>query len=263
MSVRPEETGLDSLPPKLPNGVILEKPPFVPQLVLTPQLQAVMRDVMHQWKHREKFASLIQYGIRPLDRLLFYGPPGNGKTMACYWMSRKLEIPIYRVLCNQLHSKYCAETTHNVADVMDYLNRRVKPAIVLWDEVEAIFTDRKSGQSATHQELGAALTVFLQSLDRWKAPILLVMATNLREHLDDALLSRIEMQIQFTGPDVDQCESMLQYWGEILCDHGSEEWAPVLRERMREQPAESFRHLQQMIAYAAREWIARKCGEPK
>src|SRR5207253_50537 len=103
-------------PPKLPEGIVLEKPPFVPRMVMTDELLTVTREVVSQWHNREKFAGLIKYGIRPLDRLLFYGPPGNGKTMACYWIARQLGIPVYRVLCNNLHGSSLGMTCKAVAD---------------------------------------------------------------------------------------------------------------------------------------------------
>lgn len=244
----------------VPNGVTVENPPFVPRMVLTKELQIVMRDVMEQWRNRAAFEPLLKFGIRPLDRLLFYGPPGNGKTMACYWMARELGVQVYRVLCNQLHSSYVAETTRNVANVMDFFNSRKAPTICLWDEVEAIFIDRRKSDSAASHEYAAALTVFMQTLDRWKSPTLIVMATNLPSKLDEALLSRVELKLEFVGPNEEQCGQVIQYWRELLHEHGADEWGPRILDRIMtgDLPA-SFRDLQQTIAYAARDWVAQRC----
>jgi AAA+ superfamily predicted ATPase len=252
MSVLPER----KVPEQLPQGVVLEKPPFVPRMVMTKELQIVVRDVLHQWRNRKSFATLLKYGIRPLDRLLFYGPPGNGKTMGCYWIARELGIPIYRVLCNQLHAPHIGETGRMVADVMSFFDSRRDPALCLWDEAEAIFVDRKTAEGVGGREYGAALTIFMQALDRWRSPTLLVMATNIPEHLDEALLSRIEMRIEFVGPDEEQCEQLIQYWRELLCDHGGDEWGPQIVESVKIKLPASFRELQQTIAYAARNWTA-------
>ena len=245
---------------ELPQGLVLdESPPFVPRMVMTPQLTKVIKNVVFQWQHREQFQELLKYGIRPLDRLLFYGPPGNGKTMTCYWMAKELGVPMYRVICNQLRENYLGGTSKAIAAVSDYLNDRTKPAICLWDEVESIFLDRSDARGQCDREISAALTVFLQALDRWKAPTLIVMATNLEGQLDSALTSRIEMKLRFDGPTVEQCEKLLQYWAELLCKHGSDEWAPALLERVKQTPASSFRELQQAIAWSARDWVAAKC----
>lgn len=248
------------LPGQLPTGLVLdEKPPFVPRMVMTPQLMSVLKNVVSQWRQRDKFQDLIKYGIRPLDRLLFYGPPGNGKTLTCYWMAKELGIPVYRVLCNQLRASHLGETTSNVADVVEFLGRDDKPAICLWDEIESIFIDRSKTGQACDREISAALTVFLQALDRWQAPTLIVMATNLVEQLDSALTSRVEMRLEFEGPTRDQAEKLIEYWAELLCKHGADEWGPALLERVKQTPPVSFRELQQAIAWSARDWVAKRC----
>lgn len=246
---------------ELPVGVVEEKLAFIPRMAMTDELRLVAGQIIHQWRHRQKFAGLSKYGIRPLDRLLFYGPPGNGKTVSCYWIAKQLGIPVYRVLCNNLHGTCLGQTSGAVGDVMDFFSNRAEPALVLWDEVESIFTNRSNmGSSGSQRELGTALTVFMQALDRWRSPILLVMATNLVDELDTALLSRVELQLEFRGPSVDQCREVINYWRELLNDNGSEEWGPILLERFKENPADSFRVLQQSVAFAARDWIAKQCG---
>jgi SpoVK/Ycf46/Vps4 family AAA+-type ATPase len=254
---------MNKLPTKtgnLPTGLVFdEKPPFVPRMVMTPQLAKVIKNVVFQWQHRERFQDLLKYGIRPLDRLLFFGPPGNGKTLTCYWMAKELGVPVYRVLCEQVRESLLGATTRNIAEISDYLNERSEPAICLWDEIESIFIDRSVSSGECGREISSALTVFLQALDRWKAPTLIVMATNLEGRLDPALVSRVEMKLRFEGPTAEQCEKLVQYWAELLCKHGSEEWGPPLLERVKETPATSFRELQQVIAWSARDWVAGQC----
>lgn len=245
---------------KLPKGLVLdEQPPFVPRMVMTPPITKVVKNVVFQWKHRAVFQGLLNYGIRPLDRLLFYGPPGNGKTLTSYWMAKELGIPIYRVICTQIRDSYLGETAKNVAAVANYLNRRSEPSVCLWDEIESIFVDRGSAKGQCDREIGSALTVMLQALDRWRAPTLIVMATNLYDQLDPALISRVEMKLEFEAPTAEQCEKLIQYWAELLCKHGSDEWGPQLLERVKQTPAASFRELQQSVAWSARDWVAAKC----
>jgi len=215
---------------RLPQGLVREEERFVPRIVMTPQLQCVVSDVLNQWRHRDKFKGMEKYGIRPLDRLLFYGPPGNGKTMACYWIARELKVPMFRVVCNNLIGSCLGETTKAVSAVTEWLNTQREPAVCLWDEVEAIFIDRTRSNGQCDREIGTALTMFLQQLDRWKAPTLNVMATNLIEHLDAALISRIEMRIEFVGPTAEQSSAMLEYWAELLHDHGGPEWKTDIAE---------------------------------
>ncbi len=242
---------------ELPTGLVRDdRPPFMPRLVMTPQLLSVFKNVVAQWRTRDRLADLLKYGIRPLDRLLFFGPPGNGKTLACYWMARELQIPMYRVVCDQLRSSVLGGMSRAVAEVTKYLNARHEASICLWDEVESVFVDRAVGTGQCDREVASALTVFLQALDRWTAPTLIVMATNLPAQLDPALLSRVEMKLEFVGPTSEQCEQLLEYWAELLCKHGSGEWMPALAAAVKQRPPISFRELQQSIAWTAQQWVA-------
>lgn len=247
-------------PRQLPDGLIEEHPPFVPRMVMADELKAALREVGRQWEHRDAFGGLLKYGIRPLDRMLFYGPPGNGKTLTCYYLSKTLGIPIFRVLCNQLRGKYLGETARNVAGVLDFLNNTTTPCLCLFDEVESIFVDRQKSSGQCDREVAAAMTIMMQSLDRWRAPTLLVLATNIVGQIDEALLSRVELKLEFGGPTPEQTTELLNYWREILSDHGADEWGPALAARFAASPPGSFRALQQQVAWSAREWTARQIG---
>lgn len=243
---------------KPPKGVTLEElPAFVPRMVMTPQLHTVVREVLRQWQHRNQFAGLMKFGIRPLDRMLCFGPPGNGKTMACQWICQHLKIPMYRIRCEQMRQSYLGATTRTLGEIVEFLNRLPGPALCLFDEVESIFVDRKRAADACDREIASTLTVFFQALDRWRSPCLLVMCTNLVEQLDQALLSRIDLKLEFVGPTREQAMEVLEYWRELLCEHGADDWGPRLVEWIETNgPPESFRDLQQTISRAARDWVA-------
>jgi ATP-dependent 26S proteasome regulatory subunit len=246
---------------KTPDAITLEDPPaFVPRMVMTPQLEIVVRQVILQWKHRHLFAGIEKYGIRPLDRLLFFGPPGNGKTMACDWICKQLGMQMLRVHCDRIRGAYMGETTKTIASVCEFLSDRKQPALCLFDEVESIFLNRSSAaaDSSCGHELSAATTVFLQALDRWTCPTLIVMCTNLYGSLDAALTSRVELRIEFPAPTAAQALECLTFWRELLCDHGAGDWGPAIEGQITggRLPA-SFRELRKCIATAAREWIAK------
>lgn len=246
---------------KMPDAISLEDvTSFVPRLVLTPQLQTVLQHVIRQWRHRDRFASIQKYGIRPLDRLLFFGPPGNGKTLACEWICKQLGLQLLRVHCDRMRGAYLGETTKSVANICRFLGERKEPVLCLFDEVESIFTNRQSAgaDSASGHELSAATTVFMQALDRWTAPTLIVMCTNLHNQLDFALKSRVELKIEFPAPTAEQAMQCLAFWKELLCEYGAAEWGPRMEIEIASGriPA-SFRAIRQSVGMATREWIAR------
>jgi hypothetical protein len=197
--------------------------------------------------HAKALEDLARYGIYPIRQILFYGPPGNGKTSAAQWLGKRLDLKVYRVAADALISAYLGKTGKNVTTLMYWL-RSVGKAIVLFDEVEQLFPSREVQSDNCSQELQRAMAVFWQALDRWTTPQLFVFATNMPEKLDKALLSRFELALEFGPPTDDQVRVVIAYWAEIFHDHGADQWAPQLAE----QSFESFRSLWQAISQCVR-----------
>ena len=227
----------------LPSGLTLEKPSRnLASLATTEALVDLRHVVTAQWRCGDVFERLAKHGIRPVDRLLFYGPPGNGKTMASQWLAREIDAPLYRVRCEALIQSFFGRTAANVGEIMAWLEHQGR-CIVLWDEVETIFPSRAFGTDQCDREMHSAMGVFWQFLDRWDAPTLFILATNMPERLDPALVSRIDEQLEFGPPSRQQSAKVAAYWAEVLHEFGGGEWGAQLADRK----WESFRALFQAI----------------
>lgn len=102
----------------------------------------------------------------------------------------------------------------------------------------------------------SAMTVFWQRLDRWTTPQLFLMATNMIERLDPALVSRIDLRVEFGPPTQQQALDVLAYWREVLHEYGSQQWAPLLHAPIADgRLPVSFRELWQSIAGATRNYV--------
>lgn len=239
----------------LPAGLSLEKPAKnLASLITTDALRGMTSTVLTQWDRADAFAELARYGIRPIDRMLFYGPPGNGKTMAAQWLAEKIEAPLYRVRCEALITKWMGETSERVSAVMAWLEQQSR-CVVLFDEVEQILPSRTQNLGGVNREINSAMTVFWQYLDRWEAPTLFILATNMPDRLDQALLSRIDLQIEFGPPTADQASNLIRYWQEVLHEYGSDQWAPALLDR---GDFPSFRALFHQIQHHVRQHVTSK-----
>jgi SpoVK/Ycf46/Vps4 family AAA+-type ATPase len=241
----------------MPSGIILEKPgKNLDSLTQTSALESLKTSLIHEWKIRDAFRSVEKYGIRPTTLALFYGPPGNGKTMAAKMLSNVIKAPLYRVSCEGLLDMYLGKAEQKIDAVMSWL-AEAGEAVVLFDECESIFQKRKENSSGGTQAIVRMMQVFWQAVDRWESPQMFLLATNRIQDIDDALLSRCETKLEFVGPTKEQALLVLEYWAETLHDHGAEEWAPKLRKQIEKQTPASFRELWQSISHSVRQWITR------
>lgn len=249
---------MNELPKQLPHCLTVEKPAAnLAALAVSDSLERLSSELIHQWKLRSKFRPVRQYGIRPLDRALFYGPPGNGKTMSAQLVAAQLNCPLYRVQCESLLASEFGQTQKNLRSVMDWLAQQ-DLAVVLWDECETIFPSRSDTRGdACSQTIVSTMQQFWQRLDRWESPQLFLLATNMLERLDPALLSRCELQIEFGPPTAAQAAQVLEYWCEVFHDYQPETWGARIGQQIEDGrlPA-SFRALWQEISAAVRSVIA-------
>lgn len=244
---------------RMPAAISEEKPANnLASLTMSDALNRLMGELIGQWQLSPTFKDLEQYGIRPLDRVLFYGPPGNGKTVASQVIANKLDCPLYRVCCEALLVSSFGGTQKNIAEVLDWMAAQ-GTAVVLWDECESLFPDRSTaGGGECTRELVSSMQIFWQRLDRWQTPQLFVLATNLIDRIDPALSSRIELQLEFGPPTQQQALDVLAYWTEVFHEYGSADWSPPMREQIdRNILPESFRSLWQLISSAVRSHVCK------
>lgn len=239
----------------MPDGIVLEKPGRnLDSLVQNDAIRELKATLLHEWNISDAFEDVEQFGIRPTTLALFYGPPGNGKTMSAKMLASEMGAPLYRVSCEGLLSSYLGASERNMQTILQWLET-AGPAVVLFDECEALFLKRGSTGGECTRAVVRTMQIFWQAVDRWEAPQLFLLATNRIEDIDDALLSRCETKLEFVGPTKEQASLVIDYWTEVLHEHGSEHWAPVLRKSVSKSPPVSFRALWQSISDATRHFI--------
>lgn len=238
-------------------------PPFLSEEKLTGNLASLVQNeairkiaktLIDHWNKSELFDDVREFGIRPIDLALFYGPPGNGKTMAAQLIATKIGCPLYRVRCDSMIDAHLGATGGNVVKTLRWIAEQDE-AVVLFDECESLFPNRQAATDSCSKELASAMQIFWQELDRWRTPQLFLLATNLPDRLDDALLSRLELKVEFGPPTKTQALDVVSYWAETLHEHGADEWSKQLRKKINRKPPSSFRELWQTISILVRDHI--------
>jgi transitional endoplasmic reticulum ATPase len=152
----------------------------------------------------------LQYGplfdaanTTPPTGVLLHGPPGTGKTLLAKAIAGESEVNFIHVQGPELLDRYVGESEKAVREVFERA-RQSAPAIVFFDEIDAIAGDRDSlgSDSGVGDRVVSQL---LTELDRLSdTPNLVVLAaTNRKESLDGALLrsGRLERSIEVPTPD--------------------------------------------------------------
>ena len=127
---------------------------------------------------------------------LFAGPPGTGKTMAAQIIAGELGLELYRVDLSQVSSKYIGETQKNMSRLFEHAAE--KNAILFFDEADALFSKRIQVKDANDRHANSDTAYLLQKLEEYDG--VTILASNLKNNVDEAFRRRIRMIINFTLP---------------------------------------------------------------
>lgn len=146
---------------------------------------------------RQHLSILQKNNLLPTRSVLFFGPPGVGKTMSARWIAKVLKKPLLTLDLSTVISSYLGKTGSNVRMVLDYA--KSTECILLLDEFDAIA--KKRDDESDIGELKRLVNVLLQEIDNWPATSLLIAATNHAELLDRAIWRRFDNVITYPIPD--------------------------------------------------------------
>lgn len=150
---------------------------------------AIMQDLLGA-------VNAVAHGIG-INKFLFQGAPGTGKTEAVKQLARILEREIFMVDFTAIIDSKLGQTQKNLSAVFAEINQFPQPnrAIVLFDEIDAIALDRTNTNDL--REMGRATSAMLKGFDRMNENVLLIATTNLYQHFDKALVRRFDSIIDF------------------------------------------------------------------
>ena len=132
-----------------------------------------------------------------INKFLFQGAPGTGKTEAVKQLARILKRDIYMVDFAAVIDSKLGQTQKNIAELFREINHFVHPerVLVLFDEIDAVALDRTNENDL--REMGRAASAMLKGLDYMNDKVVLIATTNLFSHFDKAILRRFDSAIDF------------------------------------------------------------------
>lgn len=173
------------------------------ELLLEPAIQALLDEITLELEYREELAAR---NLCARSRLLFHGPPGNGKTSAASALANALDCEPYCVSIPELVSCYLGETAKNMAKIFDSLRDGM---IVVFDEIDAIGTSRNDGAAGADKERNSTVNALLTLLDRQRGGMI-VGTTNRPDVIDPALLRRFDEHVLFPEPNIPQKRALAE-----------------------------------------------------
>jgi Cdc6-like AAA superfamily ATPase len=138
----------------------------------------------------------VSYGAG-VNKFLFQGAPGTGKTESAKQLARILNRQLYIVDFDFLVDSKMGQTSKNIAELFAEINNVPYPEqiIILFDELDSIALDRTNLRDL--REMGRATSAVLKGLDGLNSRIVLLATTNLFESFDKALIRRFDKVLDF------------------------------------------------------------------
>lgn len=132
--------------------------------------------------------------------VLFEGPPGTGKTSSARVIAKQAGVPLLYVPLEIIMSKYYGESERLLGSVFSLANNLPDGGIIFLDEVDSFAISR---DSEMHEATRRILSVILRQIDGFEQDrrVVVIAATNRKEDLDPALISRFDSVICFGLPD--------------------------------------------------------------
>lgn len=183
---------------------------FWEDLVVEEEVRAQLELISGRLKYRNKVEA--EWGFQEKDSYgkgicaLFYGPPGTGKTMAVKALANELGLELYRIDISRMVSKYIGETQKHISELFE--RARDLNALLFFDEADAFFSKRTTVSDSNDRHANSEVAHLLQKLEEYDG--ISVLATNLKDNIDDAFKRRMKYMVHFQLPDVETRKLLFQ-----------------------------------------------------
>ena len=158
--------------------------------------------ILYPIEHPEKF---LKFGMQPSKGVLFYGPPGCGKTLLAKAVANECSANFISIKGPEMLTMWFGESEANVREIFDKA-RSSAPCVLFFDELDSVGSARGSSSGGGGEAGDRVMNQMLTEIDGVgaKKNIFFIGATNRPDILDDALLrpGRLDQLIYIPLPDL-------------------------------------------------------------
>ncbi len=178
-------------------------------IVLPPDQIKQLREIRDAVQHRplvyKRWGFERKLSLGKCLNILFSGPSGTGKTMAAEVIANNLGVDLYKIDLSSVVSKYIGETEKNLSKIFE--EATTSNALLFFDEADALFGKRSEVKDAHDRYANIETAYLLQRMEEYDGVV--ILATNLRNNMDDAFVRRMAFSLAFPVPSE---EERLRIW---------------------------------------------------
>lgn len=179
---------IDNLLMKVDTNITLDS------VILSEVNKGKIQDFLEETACRDK---LLRYRLQPMNRLLFYGDSGCGKTYLSKALSNHLGYQmLYIDIANAISSGSVAE---NISEIFKYANAQGQ-CIIFLDECDSIAWNRDTDKNSDGGTIRRATNSLFQQMDQMSPDNIIISATNMLYRLDAAFERRFNQKLEFRRP---------------------------------------------------------------
>ena len=188
---------------KIKKLILVEKPNirFKDIAGLNEVKERIKETIVYPFKNPEHYK---YYDVPTGGGILLYGPPGCGKTMMAAAAAAECDAVFISIKISDIKDKYVGESEKRIKEVFK-LAREHERAIIFFDEMDALATDRSDSSSGHEKSLVNELLAQMDGVDtKGSNKYLILAATNLPWAIDTALrrAGRFDNSIFIPEPDL-------------------------------------------------------------
>jgi SpoVK/Ycf46/Vps4 family AAA+-type ATPase len=165
-----------------------------------------LKKELNQFIKENKAIDLLhKYELPVSNKLLLHGPSGCGKTLASYVIAGELNKPMIVVNLGAIVSSKLGETSKNLSKV--FKKAAQEESIIFIDEFDSLGKIRDYSQD--HGEMKRVVNTILQLFDYLPQNSIVIAATNQENMVDEALLRRFDVNLEFSLPNKAQIQELI------------------------------------------------------
>uniref|UniRef100_A0A674NGA2 Transitional endoplasmic reticulum ATPase n=1 Tax=Takifugu rubripes TaxID=31033 RepID=A0A674NGA2_TAKRU len=157
--------------------------------------------VQYPVEHPDKF---LKFGMTPSKGVLFYGPPGCGKTLLAKAIANECQANFISIKGPELLTMWFGESEANVREIFDKA-RQAAPCVLFFDELDSIAKARGGNVGDGGGAADRVINQILTEMDGMssKKNVFIIGATNRPDIIDPAILrpGRLDQLIYIPLPD--------------------------------------------------------------